>query len=389
MLMEMQTGAETIEQRSSVATKAAKLFRKNLWLILFVCVPTLISAIYYGFIASEIYVTEARFVIKSPDQKNAQSTTLANLFQTTGLSSGQEQTNEILDYIRSRDALTGLSRQMDIKAKYMRPDVDRLTRYPFIARPDTFENFYKFYGKMVDARLDHDTGVAVLTVKAFTPKDAHDVGVGLFDLSEGLVNRLNQRAQKRQVSEAESRVRDAENRVRAARIAMRQYRNDQRLFDPGEEATGVLKVSTELVAQRAALQAQIETMMAATPRNPSIPALRRQIAAVDAQIAGQTGRATGTSQGLASKVTQFENLQVEQEFATQMLNAAGASLEQSRTESMRQQFYLERVVEPGMPDMALLPHRFRNILTVLGVSLCLYLLGWMLIVGILEHRPED
>lgn len=111
--------------------------------------------------------------------------------------------------------------------------------------------------------------------------------------------------------------------------------------------------------------------------------------AIDAQISGQAGRATGTPSGLASKLTQYENLLVEQEFAAQMFNTANASLEQSRAEALRQQFYLERVVEPNTPDMALLPHRLSEILTVAGVCLCLYMVGWMLVVGILEHRPES
>lgn len=385
--MEMQLAAEPV--RNPLAAKSAALVRKHRWFVLFVCLPVLLSTIYYGLFASDIYVTEARFVVKSPDRKQSQSSTLASLIQTTGLSSGQEQTNEILDYVRSRDALAGLARRMDIRAKYMHAEGDRLSRYPLPMRPDTFENFYRYFGKMVDAHLDHDSGMAVLKVKAFTPKDARDVGEGLLQLSEEMVNRLNHRAQRRQVTEAEERVRDAETRLRAARVAMRQYRNSERLFDPTEEATGVLKVSTDLIGQRAVMQAQLEAMMASAPRNPSIPALRREISAIDAQISGQAGRAAGTTSGLASKLTDYENLLVNQELATGMVKSASASLELARTEALQQEFYLERVVEPTAPDMALLPERLFSILTVAGVCLCLYLVGWMLIVGILEHRPED
>lgn len=360
----------------------------HVWFILFVVLPVLVSATYYGLIASDVYVSEARFIIKSPDQKRSSTSTLANLIQTTGLSAGQEQTNEVLDYIRSRNALTDLSRRVNVRATYMRPEADWVSRYPFL-RKDSFENLYKYYGRMVDTRLDHDTGLAVLTVKAFTPQDAHAIDAALLDISEKLVNRLNIRAQAKQVAEAEGRVHEAEARVRNARLAMRGYRNTERLLDPGKEATGVLQLSTQLTGQRAALQAQLQATLAGAPRNPAIPALRSRIAAIDAQIAGQAGRATGTNTGLASKLTQYENLSVEQEFSTQMLNTANASLEQARAEALQQQFYLERVVEPNTPDMALFPQRLSEILTVAGVLLCLYMVGWMLVVGILEHRPES
>jgi capsular polysaccharide transport system permease protein len=72
-----------------------------------------------------------------------------------------------------------------------------------------------------------------------------------------------------------------------------------------------------------------------------------------------------------------------------MLTAASASLESARTDAQKQQFYLERVVEPNKPDDSTLPHRLRKILIVFGASLCLYFIGWMLVIGVLEHAPED
>ena len=129
-------------------------------------------------------------------------------------------------------------------------------------------------------------------------------------------------------------------------------------------------------------------MQRVAPNHPSIPALRQRIAALSAQIDAQTGRAVGTSNGLASKLGTYENLMVEQEFSTQMLTAASASLEQARAEALKQQYYLERVVEANKPDDALLPSRLKSILAVAFGSLCLYMVGWMLVVGILEHAPE-
>jgi capsular polysaccharide transport system permease protein len=72
-----------------------------------------------------------------------------------------------------------------------------------------------------------------------------------------------------------------------------------------------------------------------------------------------------------------------------MLTAANTALETARTEAQKQQFYVERVVEPNLPDEPLLPRRLKRILVVLAASLGLYFIGWMLVVGILEHAPED
>lgn len=363
--------------------------KRQRWFMLFVVVPSIVAIVYFGFIASDVYVSEARFVIKSPDRKQTSTSSLASLIQTTGLSAGQEQTNEIIDYLRSRDALLQLSKRVDVKASFYSPGTDSLSRFPAPFSNDTFENLYKFYGKMVDARLDHDTNNAVLTVKAFNPRDAQRLNENLLELSENLVNQLNFRANTHGISEARKNLAEAQDRVRKARIAMGVYRNSSELLDPKSEGQGVLEVTTGLISQRAALQAQLDTISRAAPDNPSIPALRQQIGALSSEIAGQTSRAVGGPAGIASKLTGYEAVAVEQEFATQMLNAASARLEQAHSDAQKQQFYLERIVEPNVPDQALLPSRLKQTLTVIGASLCLYLVGWMLIVGILEHSPDD
>ena len=362
---------------------------KHRWLALFVGVPTLLAAVYYGLIASPIYVSESSFVIKTPGQKSMPSLSLANLVQTSGFTGGQEQTKEVLQYIRSRDALQDLQRGTDVRTKFSERGADFLSRFPQPFHDGSFENLYHFYGSMIGADIDPDSGLAVLSVRAFTPGDAYQINERLLDLSESLVNRLNQRAEGRGLAEAERRVQDAELRLRNARVALSAFRNQQELIDPTRQAAGVLEISNKLVSEQAALQAQLDLMLRVAPRNPTIPAVRSRIQAIGREIAAQNGRAVGTPTGIASKLSNYEKLNVEQEFATQMLTAANTALEQSRTEAQKQQFYLERVVEPNKPDESTLPHRFKRIMMVFAVSLSLYFIGWMLVVGILEHAPED
>lgn len=375
--------AATVRRRGIV-----RWLEKRRWFAFFVILPTILATLYFGIVASDIYVSESRFVVKSSDQRRSQST-LANLIQTTGLSLGQEQSNQVLEYVRSRDALKALEKGVGIRALYSAPNGDILSRFPRPFFGDTFEDLYKYYGKMVGARLDTETGTAIITAKAFSPQDAHAVNERLLTLSEELVNRLNDRAQSRGISEAQRQVDLATVRAKAARVALARYRNAQELIDPGKQAIGVIEIANTMIAQRAALQAQLDQMQRVTPANPSIPALRQRIAAISSQIASQDNRVVGSSSGIASKLGDYENLLVEQEFATESLTVANAALVQARTEAARQQFYLERVVDPNVPDAPLLPSRFFYVLVVFAAALCLYFIGWMLVVGILEHAPDD
>lgn len=363
--------------------------KKRRWFLLAVVLPTLLATLYYGLIASDIYISESRFVIKSPDQKRGQTSTLANLVQTTGLSSGQEQTNEVLTYVRSRDALKALEKNIAIHDKFSTPDADFLSRFPQPFSDDSFESLFKYYGKRVDARLDSETSTAIIKVEAFSPQDAYSINRELLDLSEGLVNRLNGRAQSKGIIEAQRQVELATQRARAARVALTQYRNSQALIDPTKQAGGVLEISNTLIAEQAALKAQLDLMQREAPANPSIPALRNRIRAISVQIASQDSRVVGTGSGIASKLGGYENLLVEQEFATQSLNAANAALVQARAEAQRQQFYLERVVDPNVPDVPLLPKRLLNVIIVAAAALSLYFILWMFMIGVLEHAPED
>lgn len=367
----------------------AQWLRKRRWFLLTVVLPTALAIVYYGFIAADVYISESRFVIKSPDQKRSQSSTLANLVQTTGLSGGQEQTSEVLTYIRSRDALRALEKGADVRDKFSHRDADFLSRFPRLFSDGSFESLFKYYGKRVDARMDSEAGTAIIKVEAFTAQDAYIINRQLLELSETLVNRLSKRAQSKAILEAQRQVDLATQRARNARIALAQYRNAQSLIDPSKQAGGVLEIANTLVAERAALQAQLDTMQRLTPNNPSISALRNRINAISVQIASQDGRVMGNGTGIASKLGGYENLFVEQEFATESLTAANTALVQARAEAQRQQFYLERVVDPNIPDTPLLPKRFLSVLVIFAAATCLYFIAWMFMIGVLEHAPED
>src|SRR6187455_3422032 len=110
--------------------KAARLTRRHRMFSVLVVVPVLVSIAYFGLFASDQYLSQASFLVKSPSQQGGQTSTIANLIQTTGLSRGQEETNAVLDYVRSRNALEDLQKRIDVRAMFMSPQADRLARYP-------------------------------------------------------------------------------------------------------------------------------------------------------------------------------------------------------------------------------------------------------------------
>ncbi len=361
---------------------------RNRWLMATVVLPVLLSAFYFFLIASDQYVSESRFVIRAPNQRSSQVTSFASLIQTTGLSGGQEQANQVMDFVRSRSALEALSKEVPLKKVYGGPHVDFLSRFPTLWEEDATEDFYKYYGRKVQIERDTESGLVVLRTIAFSAKEAALINEHLLRQSESLVNELNKRARGTAIVEAENRVIEAEQRSRA-RKALSSYRNSAQIMDPAKQAVGVYEVTNRLIVERAALEAQLSTLQRLTPDHPSIPSLRERIGALGKEIEAQTARVVGGGNALSSKLPNYEALELEQEFASQMLVVARSSLEQARAEALKQQYYLERVVNPNVPDLPEYPHAFRYVLTILGFALCLYFIAWMFIVGILEHAPED
>ena len=363
---------------------------RNPWFLAAVVLPVLLSTIYYFGIASPQYVSESRFVIKAPNQRSAQTTSFANLIQSTGLSSGQEQSNQVIDFVRSRSALGVLDKQLKVRDAFGGEDVDYLSRFPRPWQENAFEDLFKYYKAKIEVSRDNDTGLVVLRTIAFDPQDAAAINRLLLDQSETLVNQLNENSRKKAISEAETRVTEAEGRVREALRAVSAYRNKAKLVEPLKEATGVVEITNRLITERAALEAQLSTVRQVTPDHPSIPVLREQIASLTREINRQSARLVGDGgNNISGKLPDYEALVLEQELAQQLLVLAQTTLEQARTEALKQQFYLERVVEPNVPDLPEYPKPFKIVLTIFAFALCLYFIVWMFVVGILEHAPED
>jgi capsular polysaccharide transport system permease protein len=120
--------------------------------------------------------------------------------------------------------------------------------------------------------------------------------------------------------------------------------------------------------------------------NPQIPVLRQRIALLEREISNESARVTGSGGGsLASRAAEFQRLSLEREFADRQLASTLGSLEQARSEAQRQQLYLERIVQPSLPDAAMQPRRLRNIFTVFLLGLVAWGVITMVYAGIREH----
>jgi capsular polysaccharide transport system permease protein len=350
----------------------------------FVVVPTLLAAAYYGVIASDVYISESRFVVRSPQRP--MQTGLGALLQGTVFSRSQDDTYSVHDYIKSRDALSELDSKLQLRARFSAGSIDFINRFPGPAWwQDSFEAFHQHYQKHVAIDYDSVSSISTLRVRAYTAQDAQQVSELLLQMGERLVNNLNTRSRQDLIEVAEREVRQAEERSKTAAASLAGFRADRGVFDPDRQGAlqlqGVARLQEELLAARTQL-AQVRQV---APNNPQVATLEQRVQALERAVETDTSRVVGRGGSLSAKSPLYDRLQLERAFADRQLATALAALETARSEAARKQLYLERLVQPNRPDDALEPRRLRSVLVVLVLGLLAWGVVSMVVASVREH----
>ncbi|OXI48074.1 hypothetical protein [Burkholderia aenigmatica] len=379
----MSTNSASINADDTSIGLLRRLKKINRLFALTVLAPTIITTVYYGFVASDIYVSEARFVVRSAQQR-PQMSVVGAILSGTGFSRTEDNTYPVIDYIQSRDALKELNHNNYISEKYSK-------RGDFISRfhtsiDDSFEALWRYYGKhIINISTDSTSGITTLQVRSYDAQDAAAINTSLLKLSEKLINRMNTRAANDTVDFARHEVENAALKAKAAAAALAAYRNNHAIFDPDRQSALRLQQITTMQAQLFSMQTQLTQLETITPQNPQIPALKASIASLQKQIDNTSGGVAGKQDSLSQKATDYERLQLDSQFADKQLASAMAALENSRAEAERKQLYLEELVQPNTPDTAIEPKRLRGIATVFALGLICWGALSLLIASVREH----
>ncbi len=349
-----------------------------------VILPSLLAAIYFGLIATPRYVSEARFVVRAPGQSGPSALGIA--LQGVGLPSAQGDVFSVHEYVTSRDAIRDMGDEVDLRKILGRQGVDIFSRWPRPWEGQSAEALHKGLQRYLVVGYDATTGISTLRVEAFTARDAHQLAEALLQGGEQLVNRMNERSSSDSVVHA----RDAQNAARArldqVTTELTSFRNRERFLDPELATRESAEVIGRLRGVVAELRAKRSEIAGAAPQSPELAVIDRTIAGYDAQIAEERTKMTGGPKTLAPAIAGYQELVMRQELAAKEYAQASASLISAELDSARQKLYLDRVVNPSMPDEPILPQRFLSWLAVFASCLLIYGLGRLAWAGLREHH---
>lgn len=349
-----------------------------------VVLPTLLAVLYFGLLASDLYTSEASFVVRSPDKPAASA--LGAVLGAGGIATSGDKSYAVVEYVRSRDALRDVNRDGAVIRAYGGDGVSIFDRFGGLMRGRTSEHLHEYFAGKVTVEFDTATQVTRLAVRAFSPRDAQLIGQRLLNGAEQLVNRLNERAQRDMVRFSQAEVEEAKVRARAAADALSRFRNARRILDPEKEAAVRLQMISKLQDQLIASRTQLAQIARYTPDNSQIPALSVQVSALEAEIADQTGKIAGQPGSLSADAARYQALRLDADVADKQLAVALAGLQDAVNDARKKQAYVERIAAPSLPDYPLEPHRLKAILATFVLALVAWGVLRTLIAGIREHH---
>lgn len=349
-----------------------------------VIIPTIMAILYFGVFASDVYISESRFVVRSPDKPS--TTGLGVLLKSTGFGNAGDEIYAAQDFMMSRDALQALNKKSAFVNAYTAPSVSFFDRFNSLGFGGTFEDLYKYYEKKVKVNQDTTSSIVTLNVRAYTAKDAQRFNEQLLEMAEATVNRLNARGRQDLIRFAEKEVTDAKSQSQDAAVALSVFRNQEGVVDPEKQATVQLQMISKLQDELIVTRTQLRELRAFAPQNPQIEVLAARASGLSAEINEQLGMVAGDKKSLSSRAAQYQRLWLESQFADKQLASAMASLEEARNEARRKQAYVERIVQPNLPDDLLEPRRIRGIIATFVLGLATWGILSMLIAGMREHR---
>ena len=362
--------------------------------LLLTLLPTLLVLIYTLVLASPMYISTSMFAITDTDQQGSFSggKDLASLFVSRTTSTVNDS-YLVTRYIHSWDLFDKIDQELGLRAHFSHAGHDPVSR---LAPDSTQADILKYWRRVVKINFDPDTGIISCKVRAFSPEMAWRVNDMILTLSEKLITDMKRRGRLDALKLAENEVRLAETRLSEAHASVRRMREQTSIIDPKSAAgtlqTAIDKLEVEAVEVAAAL-GELKAYM--REDSAQVVALQRRLEALQAQLAVERSKLSEKSaagidgQGRPARLVditgQFEDAQLEEEFARQYYASALATFEAARLRNESQTRYLVAFEPALLPDESLYPNVPKATLLTFMAS-CL-ILAFLSLIGasIREH----
>ncbi len=347
--------------------------------VLLLVIPNIASIVYFTCIASDQYQSEARFTVRSSTPSLGKN----QLTQVTGLPPAQIVQNTLIvtNFIDSKDMVAALQSKVDFEKIYGNDSIDPIAR---LQKGASSEKMYGYWDGMVSVKVDANSGIVTVKVRAFTAADAQNVLREVVAASEVVVNDVNNRIWRDVIATAQTNMDNAKEQLQKARDQLLAARNQTGVLSVEGSSTVLTTLISSVQKEGIDLQQKYDALLGTVSADaPQMRVLKREIDSkkkqldqLNSQIAGQNKSA----QNLADVSLDMSQRELEQSLAEQQFATSMKTLEQVKFVSKQQLLYLDAFLNPSLPDEAEYPRRALWI----GVILAGTLAAWGAAFGILS-----
>ncbi|WP_051303628.1 chain-length determining protein [Comamonas composti] len=347
---------------------------------------SLLAALYWGLIASDRYVSEARVLIQSTDMGAGQALDLGNLLAGTGNASARGDQLLLRERLLSVDMMQRLDQQLQLREHYSSDEHDILSR--LFWHESSQEFFHRYYLKRVSVDYDEYAGTLIVQAQAFAPEMAHRITQALVQEGEQFMNLMGHQLAQEQVEFLEQQVKERSQQAQEARQRLLAYQNKKGLLSPQATAENLAAIVNKLEAQLTDLAARKAALLGyLAPSAPGVVEIDLQIKAVEKQIQTEQQRLTSPrGQTLNRAVEEFQRLEMEAAFAQDTYKSALLALEKGRINATRKLKKVSVLQSPTEPEYPLRPRRLYNIATWALAALLLAGIAQLLMAIVRDHK---
>ncbi len=384
---EASEGDDVTDNASAPKTKVNYML---IALFAVIFLPAVLVFFYTAFFYDSMYISSATFTIKSNSAEKGSESASPMGFLGGG---GNPDISTASAYIQSLDMFFALDTKLKLQDHFSSHDiVSSLSKEP------TQSDIQDYWKSMVEVNVDTDSALMQLEVKAYSPEFSQKLTQGILDELDLFINRMNEKMTQDSIKLASVEVEKAKKDIEEISEKMRKFRDQNTFIDPASEASNLLSIisnlenlitqaKAELAQKRAYLR---EDSVDIVSLKTKIASLEQEVTSLRSRIALNVGEAQGNGQKALGNVLtrtlgEFEQLNIEYQFAQKILETALNNLDTTRQLSLSKSKYLVTIDNPKIPDESLWPRPFVATIVTFVVTLFLLSAVSLLISAIKEH----
>lgn len=346
-----------------------------------------IAAGYWFGLASDRYLSEAKFVIQRTGAEAAGGVSVSPLLGGAGLAASNDALM-LKEYIASSDLYEQLDERLGLRKHYSDPSRDALSR---LVDNAPREEFYRYLDKKITVSYDDVSAILSVSAEAYTPTMAKQIVQAIVSLSESFINGVGYRLAREQVEFASLQLTETRKELEKASDEMLAFQNEHGMLSPELSAKSVNAIISKMQSELAAARANLTSLKSYLSDNAQeVIAARSKVRALERQIRKENQKLVGPDSKKNDKLNalnaKFEKLKMEAKFRSDTYSSALTVYEAARIEASHKLKHLVVIESPALPEEASYPRRFYNMATFIVLSTLLFWIVRLGIATVKDHR---